>query len=131
MNLSELDLDGAVQQVLKNAAKCRGIFRGLHECSKAIEQRKAVCCFLAENCDDKAYCCLIEALCREHEIPLIKIADNKKLGELAGLCKYDKEGKARKVVSASCIVVRDIGEESYGWKYLVEKYHIPVQARES
>ncbi|KAG5447387.1 40S ribosomal protein S12, variant 2 [Clonorchis sinensis] len=119
MNLNELDLDSAVQQVLKNAAKCRGIFRGLHECSKAIEQRKA------------AYSCLIEALCREHEIPLIKVADNKKLGELAGLCKYDKEGKARKVVSASCIVVRDIGEESYGWKYLVEKYRIPVQARES
>lgn len=50
---------------------------------------------------------------------------------MAGLCKYDKEGKARKVVSASCIVVRDIGEESHGWKYLVEKFRIPVQPRES
>ena len=32
--------------------------------------------------------------------------DNKKLGEWAGLCKIDKDGKARKVVGCSCVVVK-------------------------
>ncbi len=35
----------------------------------------------------------------------IKVDDNKKLGEWSGLCKIDKEGKARKVVRCSCVVV--------------------------
>lgn len=35
----------------------------------------------------------------------IKVDDNKKLGEWAGLCKIDKEG-ARKVVSCSCVAVK-------------------------
>lgn len=35
-----------------------------------------------------------------------QVDDNKKLGEWAGLCKIDKEGKARKVVGCSCVVVK-------------------------
>jgi len=34
------------------------------------------------------------------------VEDNKKLGEWAGLCKIDKDGKARKVVGCSCVVVK-------------------------
>jgi ribosomal protein L7Ae-like RNA K-turn-binding protein len=49
---------------------------------------------------------LVEALCAEHQINLIKVDDSKKLGEWAGLCKIDKEGKARKVVGCSCVVVK-------------------------
>jgi len=37
---------------------------------------------------------------------IIKVDDNKKLGEWVGLCKIDKEGKARKVVGCSCVVVK-------------------------
>lgn len=37
---------------------------------------------------------------------MIQVDDNKKLGEWAGLCKIDKEGKARKVVSCSCVAVK-------------------------
>lgn len=61
---------------------------------------------LASNCDEPEYVKLVEALCAEHTINLIKVDDNKKLGEWAGLCKLDKEGNARKVVGCSCVVVK-------------------------
>lgn len=43
-------------------------------------------CVLNENCEEEPYKKLVEALCSEHKIPLIKVADGKKLGEWAGLC---------------------------------------------
>lgn len=36
----------------------------------------------------------------------IKVDNNKKLGEWAGLCKIDKDGKARKIVGCSCVVIK-------------------------
>ena len=47
-------------------------------------------------------CC---SVAQEHGIPLIKVDSNMKLGEWAGLCKIDQEGKARKVVKCSAAVV--------------------------
>ena len=55
---------------------------------------------------------LVQALCQEHQIPLIKVDSNQKLGEWAGLCKLDADGKPRKVVRCSCVVVSDWGKES-------------------
>ena len=57
------------------------------------------------------YVKLVEALCAEHQINLIKVDDNKKRGEWVSLCKTDKEGKPRKVVGCSCVVVKDHGKE--------------------
>ena len=45
------------------------------------------------------------SVAQEHGIPLIKVDSNMKLGEWAGLCKIDQEGKARKVVKCSAAVV--------------------------
>lgn len=69
-------------------------------------------CVLATSCDEPMYAKLVEALCKEHQIALMKVDDSKKLGEWAGLCKIDKEGNARKVVGCSCVVVRDWGKET-------------------
>ena len=69
-------------------------------------RRKALLCILADNCDEPQYKKLVQALCQEHHIPLITVDSNKKLGEWSGLCKIDKDGKARKVVGCSCVVVK-------------------------
>lgn len=73
---------------------------------KFLFRRQALLCVLADNCDEPMYKKLVQALCNEHQIPLIKVDNNKKLGEWAGLCKIDNTGKARKVVGCSCVVVK-------------------------
>ncbi|KAF5275097.1 hypothetical protein FQA39_LY07034 [Lamprigera yunnana] len=107
-----MDVNQALQEVLKKALRHDGVVRGLHEATKALDKRCALLCILAENCDEPMFKKLVTALCSEHQIPLIKVDNNKKLGEWAGLCKIDNTGKARKVVGCSCVVIREYGEES-------------------
>ncbi len=104
--VGEMDINEALQSVLKAALVTDGLARGLREAAKALDKRQAHLCVLANNCDEPLYVKLVEALCHEHNIPLLKVDDNKKLGEWSGLCKIDKEGKARKVVGCSCVVVK-------------------------
>ncbi|XP_065166955.1 small ribosomal subunit protein eS12 isoform X2 [Atheta coriaria] len=107
-----MDVNQALQDVLKTALIHGGVIHGLHAAAKALDKRQAVLCILAENCDEPMYKKLVTALCSEHEIPLIKVDNNKKLGEWAGLCKIDNTGKARKVVGCSCVVITDFSEDS-------------------
>ncbi|XP_076269122.1 ribosomal protein S12 [Rhynchophorus ferrugineus] len=115
-----MDVHQALQQVLKTALIHDGVVHGLHESAKALDKRQAVLCILAENCDEPRYKQLVQALCAEHQIDLIKVDNNKKLGEWSGLCKIDNAGKARKVVGSSCVVIRDFGEESQALDVLKE-----------
>jgi small subunit ribosomal protein S12e len=69
-------------------------------------------CVYNEANTEKEYIKLVEALCAEHNINVIRVSDAKKLGEWVGLCKIDSEGNARKVVGCSCVVVTDFGEDS-------------------
>merc|ERR1712212_166530 len=107
-----MDIHTAVQEVLKSALVVDGLVRGLREAVKALDKRQAHLCILAANCDEPSYVKLVEALCVEHNIPMFKVDNNKKLGEWSGLCKIDAEGKARKVVGCSCVVIRDWGRET-------------------
>jgi small subunit ribosomal protein S12e len=52
--------------------------------------------------------------------PSFQVEESKQLGEWVGLCKLDAEGKARKVVGCSCVVVKSWGEESRARTLLVE-----------
>ena len=117
-----MDIHEALQEILKLAMCHDGIARGLRESVKALDKRQALLCILSNNCDEQTYVKLIEALCAEHGINLIKVDDNKKLGEWAGLCKIDNEGNARKVVGCSCVVVRDWGKETQAHDVLMEYF---------
>ncbi|KAJ3488518.1 hypothetical protein NLI96_g2787 [Meripilus lineatus] len=110
------------QQVLKNALVHDGLARGLREAAKALDKRQAHLCVLVETCTEAEYIKLIEALCAEHKINLIKVGDAKVLGTWAGLCKIDREGNPRKVVGCSCVVVKEYGVESEGLHVLLDYF---------
>uniref|UniRef100_A0A8C1BHT2 40S ribosomal protein S12 n=2 Tax=Cyprinus carpio TaxID=7962 RepID=A0A8C1BHT2_CYPCA len=116
-----MDVNTALPEVLKTALIHDGLARGIREAAKALDKRQAHLCVLAANCDEPMYVKLVEALCAEHQINLIKVDDNKKLGEWVGLCKIDREGKPRKVVGCSCVVIKDYGKESQA-KDVIEEY---------
>ncbi|XP_021908443.1 40S ribosomal protein S12-2-like [Carica papaya] len=108
----EMDLITALQHVLRKSLAHGGLARGLHEGAKVIEKHAAQLCVLAEDCNETDYVKLVKALCNDHNVSLLTVPSAKTLGEWAGLCKIDSEGKARKVVGCSCVVVKDFGEES-------------------
>merc|ERR1712025_1224928 len=109
---ASMDIYEALQEVLKNALIHDGLCRGVKEATKALDKRTAHLCILANSVDEPMYTKLVEALCHEHGISLLKVDDAKKLGEWAGLCKLDKDGKARKVNACGVVVVSDYGTES-------------------
>ena len=115
-----MDVNTAIQVVLKKSLAHDGLSRGLHEACRAIERGQAQLCVLADDCNQPDYKKLIEALCAEHNVNLISVPENKQLGEWAGLCKIDAEGTPRKVVGCSCAVVTDYGDESEGLAVLQE-----------
>ncbi|KAE9461876.1 hypothetical protein C3L33_06232, partial [Rhododendron williamsianum] len=83
-------------------------YRGLNEAAKVIDKHAAQLCVLAEDCNQPDYVKLIKALCADNNVSLILVPSAKTLGEWAGLCKLDKDGKARKVIGCSCVVVKSV-----------------------
>ncbi|KAK3041829.1 hypothetical protein RJ639_000345 [Escallonia herrerae] len=115
-----MDTMTALQLVLRKSLAHGGLARGLHEGAKLIEKHAAHLCVLAEDCNQPDYVKLVKALCADHNVSLISVPSAKTLGEWAGLCKIDSEGKARKVVGCSCVVVKDYGEDSEGLNVVQE-----------
>ncbi|KAK9852124.1 hypothetical protein WJX84_001599 [Apatococcus fuscideae] len=113
-----LDLNGALQMVLKKALAHDGLSRGLHETVRAIEKGQAQLCIIASDCDNPDCGKLTQALCSEHGVSLLSVPESKQLGQWAGLCKIDPEGEPRKVVGCSSVVITDYGEETEGLSVL-------------
>lgn len=86
----------------------------------ALDRREAHLCVLANSCNEPAYTKLITALCKEHNIPLIKVDDGKQLGEWAGLCRFNADGRAVKVVGASVVVIKSWGEETASRQFILD-----------
>ncbi|KAJ3295645.1 40S ribosomal protein S12 [Blyttiomyces sp. JEL0837] len=118
----QMTVEEALQEVLKKALIHDGLARGLRESVKALDRRQAHLCVYVETCTEKEYIKLVEALCAEHNINVIRVSDAKKLGEWVGLCKIDSAGEARKVVGCSCVVVKDFGEDSEARNILLNSF---------
>lgn len=103
---THITVEVALREVLRRSLIHDGLSRGIRECVKALDRGNANLCVLSESCDEKEYVRLLEALCAEHKVGLVKVPDSKQLGEWVGLCKIDKNGVAQKVVSCSCAVVK-------------------------
>ena len=71
--VGEMDINEALRRVLKAAIVADGLTRGIREAAKALDKRRAHLCILATNCDEALYQKLVEALCQEHNIPLLKV----------------------------------------------------------
>ena len=78
-----MDVETALQKVLKNALCHDGLRRGLHEACKSLDQGNGKLCVLSQGCNEPAYTKLIEALCAEHSVDLMKVSDGKQLGEVS------------------------------------------------
>ena len=109
-----------LKEVLKNAQVNGSLLHGIHEGTKALEKKLGVLCVLANNCEEAMYKKLVTGLCAENSTPLIEVDSNKTLGEWSGLCKYDNNGQARKVVGCSCVVVKHFGDDTQELDLLVQ-----------
>lgn len=140
------DMYNLLKEVLKNAQVNGSLLHGIHEGAKALEKKLGkfattrhptsylglyvnviffilcigVLCVLANNCEEAMYKKLVTGLCAESSIPLIEVDSNKTLGEWSGLCKYDNNGQARKVVGCSCVVVKHFGDDTQELDTLLE-----------
>ncbi|EJT52002.1 40S ribosomal protein S12 [Trichosporon asahii var. asahii CBS 8904] len=110
-NSGPMSVEQALEEVVKTALS-----------AKALDKREAHLCVLVETVTEAEYSKLIEALCAEHNIQLIKVSDAKVLGQWAGLSKIDREGKPRKVVGCSCVVITNYGAETAGLQVLLDYF---------
>ncbi|KAJ1076838.1 hypothetical protein K5549_010156 [Capra hircus] len=107
-----MDINTALQEVLNTTLIHYGLACGINKVAKALNKRQAHLRVLTSNCDEPMYFKLVEVLCVKHQINLINVDDNKKLGEWVGLCKTDREGKPHEV---------DYGKESQA-KDVIKEY---------
>lgn len=106
--------------VLKSSLYNNALCRGLKETVRCLDRDEAQICFLAQDCDESDYVALIKALCKRNNTPLIMHSSQKKMGEMASLCKIDKDGVARRVVRCSSCCISDLGEESPFTRFLFD-----------
>ncbi|MBZ3882961.1 Pleckstrin homology domain-containing family A member 1 [Sciurus carolinensis] len=121
------DVSAALQEVLKTSLIQDGLSCGIHTASRALDKRQAHLNVLASNSNESVYLKLVETLA-EHQINLMKVDDDKKLGEWVILCKTDREGKPIKcdimmrdnlfeivTTSRTFYVQADSPEEMHSW----------------
>jgi small subunit ribosomal protein S12e len=108
----KMDPMDALKEVLKTSLHHDGLSRGLREVVKSLDRRDAHLCVLSKSCDEPGYVKLVQAMCKQNQIPLLSCEDSKTLGIWVGLCSFDEDGEPEKVVNCSSCVVRKWGQET-------------------
>lgn len=106
------EINTALQEILKATLTHNCLTCGICEAAEALDKHHTHLCVLKSNWDEHMYVKMVEALCAEEQINLIKVDDRKKLGEWVGLYKINQERKPQKVAGCSAVVVKDYDEES-------------------
>merc|ERR1712060_505084 len=106
------NIKDAIKSVIKKSQANDGLVKGLNEVCKCLDRKQAILCVLAEDCNDPKYKKLVDALAKASNVPLIEVESRDELGEWLGHCKYDIEGKARRVKGTSSVAIRNYGEET-------------------
>ncbi|GIX62080.1 ribosomal protein RPS12 [Babesia caballi] len=101
-------------QRLLHLAQANGcLLRGIHQVTKALDAKKVKACVVSTQASEEGYLKLVQALCKEHNVPCIETEfDSKTIGQWAGLCKYDIEGVARNIVGATSVAITTFDEKS-------------------
>merc|ERR1711934_648286 len=119
------NITDAIKSVIKKSQANDGLVKGLNEVCKCLDRKQAILCVLAEDCNDPKYKKLVDALAKASNVPLIEVESRDELGEWLGHCKYDIEGKARRVKGTSSVAITNYGEEtealSFVLNYIKEK----------
>ncbi len=98
-------------KIIKVANQNITLSKGLHEVTKTLEsEKKPLFVVLAEDCNEARYKQLIEALCKQHKVQLVKVASRMELGALAGFGKKDPSGALRNVIGCSSLAVREVNQ---------------------
>ena len=103
-----MDINTAVHEVLKTAVVHDGLSRGFHEATKTLYKREAVLCVLVNDCDEKMYVNLIEALVLKITSTYLRLMTTRNWVNglvFAKLTKRDNQ-------ECSCVVVKNWGKES-------------------
>ena len=119
--VQELDLTAAFKRVLKAASFTDDLAKGLHEVCKAIDNpKKPILCILSNSCDEPQYKKLVEALCKENDVTLVRVGDGKQLGEWIGLCKFDNMMNPRNPRRCSSCVLKGFAVEDDASRMVAE-----------
>lgn len=115
------NVEQALAIVIRKSIEVNGLIRGISQVARALDSRTAHLCILAEDCEEAQYQKLIQALCAQNNIDLVKVPERAKLAEWAGLVTRDRTGAIKKSLKCSCVAIRNFGETTRALDMLLEQ----------
>ncbi|MES1919245.1 40S ribosomal protein S12 [Bonamia ostreae] len=114
-------INEAVEKAILIALQYGDVSRGLKESIKALESEDGLVLILAKDNDEPLYVQTLTALANEKDVPILKVDSKMELGRASRFCKYDIEGKPRKIVKCSSVVIKSWGRESNAREMIMQE----------
>lgn len=94
-----------LKYAIVDARRTNNLIKGLHQCSKFLEQSNAVLCVATLDISHQAYAELVPVLCSENNIPLMTVNDSQTLAIWAGQGQIDAEGDNNRINTNGCSII--------------------------